>query len=383
MKKALFFKPDDKSSWREIEGGVAAYRTYPKAGDTPEYGYLRIFTFDVAPERVAAFTNAIANVLRCAPEAGLVIDVRSNPGGNVYAAEGLLQLFSAGAVSRQGVQFLNTPEAVQLARAQLGALPVGGPAANAIATGAPFVVFPEMPMDRTVARATQVYQGPVVVIVDANSYSAAEMFAAGMQDHDLAIVIGTYPQTGGGGGILWSDEGIAAASGDSAMSERLAPLPGGASFEVAVLRTTRAGENAGAAVEDMGVAVRTTDLHRITVKDVLHSNEDLRASACKHLAAQRPKSLVVAEYKSGSFTLRTEELDRVDMWVDEAPYKSYSVAKIPKTLPAPSGSVVFRGVKNLVVVTEYHVTRRIDSAAALRQPAGPGPPLPPPPEPQR
>ena len=261
VKKGLYFQPDDDSPWVPIGGDAAAYRTYPAEGNDPEYGYLRIFTFEVLPARVPEFVQDVANILRRAPEGGVVIDVRGNPGGNVHAAEGLLPLFAANPIARQSLQFLNTPEAIGLAGAVLGNMAVGAPARLAEAAAAPFVFFPDELMARPQTPTRQVYQGPVVVIVDANCYSASEMFAAGMQDHRLASIIGTHAQTGGAGAIVSSDEAIARICRNHPVHKLLGPLPRGASFEVAVLRTTRAGEHAGVAVEDMGVVTDRNDRH--------------------------------------------------------------------------------------------------------------------------
>ena len=386
VKKELYFKPRKDGVWKEIQGGIAEYRDYPGAPGAPDYGYLRIFSFEVPPADVPAFVRSVAGVLRSAPEGGLVIDIRGNPGGNVEAAEALLPLFSATPVKRQGVQFLNTPEALELAVTQLRDAVVHDPSHSAAATAAPFVVFPEMPLATPLKPAAQVYQGGVVVIVDGNSYSAGEMFAAGMEDNFLATIIGTHFQSGGGGAILWSDEGIAKACGSrSRIGKQLAPLPGGASFDVAVLRTTRAGNCAGVAMEDMGVVISDRNRrHQLTVRDVLGSNEDLRDVAYKALVNKSPWPFVSADYDRGVFTLRTGQLKRLDVWVDGAPRQTFSHPKIPTKLRAlvrrPAGRVIFRGVVDNEVVAEYHVTRRTSEPAAappapaLPEPAAPAAP---------
>ena len=50
----------------------------------------------------------------------------------------------------------------------------------------------------------QVYYGPVVLITDALSYSATDIFAAGFQDNDVGKVLGTGGNTGAGGANFWS-----------------------------------------------------------------------------------------------------------------------------------------------------------------------------------
>ena len=50
----------------------------------------------------------------------------------------------------------------------------------------------------------QVYYGPVVLITDALSYSATDIFAAGFQDNEVGLVLGTSGNTGAGGANFWS-----------------------------------------------------------------------------------------------------------------------------------------------------------------------------------
>jgi hypothetical protein len=225
--------------------------------------------------------------------------------------------------------------------------------------------------------AKQVYQGQVVVIVDANCYSAAEMFVAGMQDHGLARIVGTDTQTGGGGGVVWSDDRIAKECRDPEMRKRLAPLPGGASFEVAVLRTTRTGEHAGVPVEDMGVVVPEDDVHPLTRDDVLHGNKDLRSAAIEVLASS-PRATVRATFAGGAFTITTRGVDRVDAWVHGVPVKTVPVCgdqdersvQLPGVARPPSGDVVFNGLLRNTIVTSF-VWRRTIPPPARPQPQPP------------
>ena len=360
VKEALYVRKDTDAPAPRPR--IFAYATHREPSGGPEYGYLRIFSFEVPRAGVPAFLRGIAGILRRAPEDGLIIDIRGNPGGNVVAAEALLQLFSATPVAHQGIQFLNTPDASKLADAVFTAL-VDSPVSDAQATAAPFVLLPRMPQTGT-EPGEQVYQGPVVLIVDANCYSASEMFAAGMQDNGLARVIGTYRQTGGGGGILWSDEEIAKVCADRDLRRRLAPLPADASFDIAVLRTTRAGERAGAVVEDMGVVAK--DVYQLSADDVLGRNAGLLTFATRALAAMAPRPVVHATYDRGTFTVRTQDLHRVDVYLDDAPFHVFTELDGACTLVSPvrppNGRVVFRGFRDGKLVTTLRWGR-------LRRPA--------------
>ena len=65
-----------------------------KTVDGQALGYIRLFSFDVDDARrfLKAFTTLITKP--DFPQDGLILDVRGNPGGNIRAAESLLQLFT-------------------------------------------------------------------------------------------------------------------------------------------------------------------------------------------------------------------------------------------------------------------------------------------------
>ena len=111
---------------------------------------------------------------------------------------------------------------------------------------------------------------------------------------------------------------------------------------------------------------------------MLGQNEDLRDAARKELVSKgRTKPFVRADYDDGTFTLRTQAIDRVDVWVDDAPHSHYFAPNIPQTLESPvrppGGKVVFRGVKDRKVVSAFHVLRAIPSPAPPPAPAPPAP----------
>src|SRR6185369_14888597 len=57
-----------------------------------DFGYLRIYDFSV--DDADDFANYVADLLKGLPQAGVLIDLRGNPGGNILAGEALLQLFT-------------------------------------------------------------------------------------------------------------------------------------------------------------------------------------------------------------------------------------------------------------------------------------------------
>src|SRR4029079_5561093 len=54
------------------------------------FGYLRVWAFDAPPED---FLKELLRLIPLLPERGLIIDIRNNPGGFIWAAELALQLF--------------------------------------------------------------------------------------------------------------------------------------------------------------------------------------------------------------------------------------------------------------------------------------------------
>lgn len=157
-----------------------------------------------------------------------------------------------------------------------------------------------------------------MLIIDANCYSAAEIFAAGMYDNGLAKVMRTASQTGGGGANMWLQETIWHFRANRRPPAR---LPGGASFNVALRRTTRVRDLAGVALEDLGVMA--TNVTPLTQADVLGDNEDLLAAAVKLLDAT-PHRIKASFDGRRAFTLSTSGLDRVDVFVDDVPVGSAS-----------------------------------------------------------
>jgi Peptidase family S41 len=114
-----------------------------------------------------------------------------------------------------------------------------------------------------------------VLIVDALTYSAADIFAAGFQDNELGPVLGTSATTGAGGANVWTAAQIAERVADLDHGPVL-PAAGG-SFTVAVRRATRVGGQAGLPLEDIGVVAES--VHRLTRADLTDGNRQLLRAA--------------------------------------------------------------------------------------------------------
>lgn len=288
------------------------------------YGYLRIFSFDVddSDGGVDRWVTGIRETLGADASSeleGLIIDLRGNPGGHIGAAERLLQELCAERVDPEGLQFRNTPEIGALAerflRDQPGedsTRPLRDDASDA---GAPYIPSPPIHAGGDLSSAPPIYQGPVAVVVDPLTYSAAEIFTAGFQDNRRGPVVGTGRQTGGGGGNVWPYELML----EYASSRVLTPLPLGASFDVAIRRTTRVGERAGLGLEDLGV--RSTDLP-LTAVDVLGTNEKLIEAAIEVLREDPRGAARLRVDGDGPFEVTFRGIDRLDVYLDGRPFDS-------------------------------------------------------------
>ena len=247
-----------------------------RADDGPAYGYIRIFTFSVP--NATAFVDEFARLAGRLPADGLIIDVRGNGGGLIYAAEQLLQLLTPKPIEPQPAQFVNTPLNLRICRKHRRSTRVSGlvlepwieSIEQATRTAATFSRgFPiTSPIDAN--GRGQHYHGPVVLVTDALSYSATDMFAAGFQDHGIGPVIGVGGATGAGGANVWSHGLLCALMQPDEVDDGPSPfavLPHGADLRVAVRRTTRVGPQAGNVLEDLGVTPEVS--YRMTRSDVL------------------------------------------------------------------------------------------------------------------
>jgi hypothetical protein len=245
------------------------------------HGYLRVWSFaDTDATGVRDEASRLAGLL---PPHGLVLDLRGNPGGNVPTAELLLQVFTTGHVLPAGFSLANTTLTLAMSHADPDQLGRWTPSLQlAVGTGEPYSQALPLTGERQANELPQErrYRGPVVLIVDALTYSAADIFAAGFQDNRLGPILGTSATTGAGGANVWTAAQIAQRLGDTDHGPVL-PTAGG-SFTVAVRRATRVGDQAGLPLEDIGVIADS--VHQLTRADLTDGNRQLLRAAAALLA---------------------------------------------------------------------------------------------------
>jgi hypothetical protein len=320
--------------------GFLRARTVETSAGT--FGHLRIFRFDVPDP--GAFVKEVVGLLRLLPQDGLILDVRGNGGGHIWASEFTLQTLTPHRITPEPTQFVTTPLNLRICQAHAEpADPVRlGPwvrsLEQATETGATFSAAFSITPEDGANRTGQQYTGPVVLITDARCYSATDIFAAGFQDHRIGPVLGVDANTGAGGANVW-DHGLLSrllVGPDSPYQ----PLPGGANMRVAIRRSVRVGALAGTPVEDLGV--EPDERHPLTRRDLLEDNRDLLDRAGELLRAMPVRRLEVqaAPDAGGALTVQLQVggLDRADVYVDGRPRASVDLAGADATVTVPGAA---------------------------------------------
>jgi hypothetical protein len=241
-----------------------------------EIGYLRLFSFNVTGLR--GFLDAVEARIAALPEQALIVDIRGNPGGLIPAAETLLQLLTPRAVKPVEFSMATTPQILALCRENPALQLWMKSVHDSVETGEVFSQAFPLTDPEKLAEGRPRYGGSVVLVTDALCYSAADIFAAGFQDNEIGRILGTDGHTGAGGANVWTHDLLR-----FWLPDALAQLPAGASFRIALRRATRNGaKTQGTPLEDYGV---TPDrIHRLTLRDLISDNEDLKAAATRLVA---------------------------------------------------------------------------------------------------
>jgi hypothetical protein len=353
-RKALF-APDVMKAQMRIASGEISLAEPPKGLETSmptvfiarkietpsgSYAYIRIRTFSVDDDE--KFINEFTRLVKLLPQNGLIIDVRNNGGGLIYASERLLQLLTPKHIKPEPAQFINTPLTYELCRRNapspsIDLTPWFKSLKQAVETGATFSQsFPITQEDWCNDRG-QIYYGPVILITDALCYSATDIFAAGFQDNKIGPILGTSGNTGAGGANVWThdllEQLIRQGVGDT--DSQIKSLPNGAGMRVSMRRTLRVHEREGMPLEDLGVIpdaslydAKSTDIHKMTKQDLLNDNIDLINHAASILA-KMPVYKISLEITPNAENLavktETQNISRLDVFLDDRPQLSVDV----------------------------------------------------------
>ena len=231
-------------------------------------GYIRLWSFDIDDDQV--FLDEVSRIIGLLPQMGLVIDVRANPGGNIYACERILQLFTDSPIIPARFALRATPLTTRLAETNPDLAPWADSLQQAMETGEQY--SQHLPIsDADACNDTgRRYPGPSVCVTDANTYSCGDLFAAGYFDHQIGSVVSVGEATGAGGANVWGYFDLQAAL--AAAGTVLPTLPDGFGLSMSIRRMTRTGAAEGLGIEDVGVRGIHVDL---TYRDLFDSNTDL------------------------------------------------------------------------------------------------------------
>lgn len=251
------------------------------------FGYIKILTFD--PD-VPTGTNEIsfllyllqefANTLFTMNYTNMVIDIADNPGGAVFVAKYVFEYFThlnvppipvvSRATNLTLSMYSSTKSSSETSRMYHAAvqesLEIGeqftGPVAYLFNSSNIYDAFMTSP------RAPQLFFGNFVLVVNAQSYSAADLFASWVRDTKAGLVIGLNSATGGGGATV-SKFSTLQNNFPNAFPNT---LPQDIDFTTADIRIFRNGRVSGTLLENSGV--QPNKRYFQTYKDVVHGNID-------------------------------------------------------------------------------------------------------------
>ena len=348
--------------------------------DSKRFGYIRIKSFEAPADSIFNEFKRILGILNEFGPDGLVLDVRGNPGGSINGAERLLQLLTPHEITPALFHFANTPT-IQQILAEVSVLrsddfatslkirklqsefgPWMEDAASALAEGLAITEGRPLTSRKTANDTGQIYHGPVVLLIDAVSYSATDLFSAGFQDHEIGDIIGVDTNTGGGGASRWWHHDDLLERLDVLPDLPLKPLPNGATIAFASLRSSRVRRRAGQALEDVGV-LRSVP-YQLTKVDIMDWGSDLVRFACGELARKPVYLLEVtsAVFRAGEIivTVRARNLVRLVCHVNGIPQFSGDASR--SRLHIPLDGLAAGDVRELEV-RGYASTKSADDEA--------------------
>ncbi len=338
-----------------FQDNVAAKQVETASGT---FGYLRLWSFDLIDDD--GFLAEVQSLLKLLPRRGLIVDARANPGGLIWAAERLLQLFTPREIAPTRFSFLATDLTREMADAPQNATSLGAwrrSLREAVENGEPYSREVPLTPPSLCNNLGQCYGGPVVCVVDANTYSAGDLFAAGFVDNQIGQLISVGRATGAGGANVWTPVDVQRALAGT--HHALGSLPGGIGFSLAVRRAVRSGDAAGALIEDVGVPGQIH--YDLTRDDLTFGNRDL-LDLCGALLASEPLTdLAVERVGEAGLEVAPSGLDRIDVYADGRPAgPSLAADEKPLTvrLPATWNEAAVLGYQGQILRQRRLIPRR-------------------------
>jgi hypothetical protein len=312
------------------------------APDGQSVAHLTIKDFSREPEEFTAEFARLLMSFERSEVRGLILDLRGNPGGDIRSAERSLQFLTPRRIRPALFHYVNSPLTQEIAeivrqgpitksvQARIEFRDWAEDLANAVASADAITSGRTTTPEAEANDVGQIFQRPVLLLIDASVYSAAEIFAGGFIDHEIGKVMGVAQSTGGGGANRWDHEELVMKLG-GVPGLPLSPLPGGstlrrlprkASIAVAVRRSSRVGKHAGEPIEDVGL--RPDFLHVTTLADVLDQDRDLLRAAIEKVVEQPLYRLTIDRVRPRKWEgteglemrCRVLRVAKVEAWVD-------------------------------------------------------------------
>jgi len=354
--KKLIFAPEALEAEKQIAFGrpqstgapgvlettfPTVFRAKPVTTNNGMFSYIRIFTFNINDSD--AFLKEFVRLVteESMPKDGLIIDVRGNGGGLIYAAERLLQVLTPNEIEPERAQFINNQITYDICRLnapspyseEFSLAPWQTSIGDAVETGATYSRGFTITNKELCNNIGQKYYGPIVLITDALCYSATDMFAAGFKDHKIGKILGIHKNTGAGGANVWTHSLLHLLMSDPESPYTPLPespfksLPHGTEMRVAVRRTLRVGEYSGIPIEDLGVP--PDEEYQMKEDDLINGNLGLITKAAEILAKEPTYTFIVKTSLLNEtrieIKITTKNITRVDFYIDNRPLKSNDV----------------------------------------------------------
>lgn len=214
----------------------------------------------------------------------------------------MLQLFTPNPVTPTKFALRATPLTAAIAGAAFNQSELGpwvDSLSTAASTGEPYSSHLPITSVEQCNDLGQFYGGPIVVIVDANTYSSGDLFTAGIVDNRIGPVLCIGQATGAGGANVWTSDDL---SDTMRAAERPLPnLPNGVNFTIAVRRAVRSGDAEGVLIEDSGI---TGQPYNMTERDIFEQNADL-IDRCSDIPSAQPLTRLAIKKSTDKLSITT------------------------------------------------------------------------------
>ena len=179
------------------------------------FGHLRIFTFSV--QDPVAFVDEFVRLVGLLPQNGLIVDVRGNGGGHIFASEFTLQTLTPRRITPEPVQFICTPLNLEICRRHKDN-PTGRSTSG---RGSTRSTWPSRP--------ASIYSAALPITPEDGANDIGQRTSArsswsptpgatrrptssppGSPDHEIGPILGVDDNTGAGGANVWTHGLLAA-----------------------------------------------------------------------------------------------------------------------------------------------------------------------------